>query len=199
MRRGDRGVVIVACGERALNEAELCKRTVREHSTLPIELVTGDSSIGDLTERSRDAKTRLHELSPFAQTLYLDADTRVQQDINAGFAVLGDGWDMALTFSSQQDDGWLWHVTDDEREFTLNELGSRWLQLQCGVMFWRRNAATDALFRAWHEEWQMYRGQDQAAFLRAMKRQPVRLWLLGRPWNGGAVIEHRFGRLRGAA
>jgi hypothetical protein len=66
-------------------------------------------------------------------------------------------------------------------------------QWQCGVMFVRRNERTERFFKAWHREWGRYGGEDQAAFVRALHRVPLRVWVLGRPWNGGAVIQHRFG------
>jgi len=70
------------------------------------------------------------------------------------------------------------------------------VQLQGGVLFWRRNEATTRLFERWRAEWARYRQQDQGALLRALYTEPVRVWLLGRPWNGGNLIEHLCGRAK---
>jgi len=45
-------------------------------------------------------------------------------------------------------------------------------------------------------EWLRFRDQDQAALLRALAIAPVRAWLVGHPWNGGALVDHRFGACR---
>ena len=70
------------------------------------------------------------------------------------------------------------------------------LQLQGGMMFWRKNERTRAFFQAWREEWERWKGQDQAALLRALHRTPLKLWLLSNEWNGGSLIEHRYGAAR---
>ena len=63
-------------------------------------------------------------------------------------------------------------------------------------MWIARNERTMAFWDAWHEEWLRFGDEDQAAFLRALNRVPLKIWLLGYPWNGGAIIEHRFGACR---
>ena len=90
----------------------------------------------------------------------------------------------------------MWHLQDSEAETTLKDLGYLPLALQCGVMFISRNERTLAFWRTWHEEWMRFMDEDQGAFLRALKRVPLKIWLLGRPFNGGVVIDHRFGMAR---
>ena len=134
------------------------------------------------------------EYVPYDQVLYLDADTLVHGDMTYGFDLLDDGWDMAITHSSNQDREAFWHVEDEERH-SMEAQGIDMLQLQGGVFFVARNERTVELFRVWHEEWSRWRGKDQAALVHALVRVPVRLWLLGRPWKGGSVVAHRFGEL----
>lgn len=107
-----------------------------------------------------------------------------------------DGHDMAMAISSNQGGECLWHVDKRERDKTLLELGREPLQLQAGVMFFRKTKRTNKLFATWKSEWLRWKGQDQAALLRALQQVPVKLHLLGRPWNGGAVVAHLFGRAR---
>lgn len=197
-----RGVVYICYGWRAVKEAGYSVDSLKRHNDLPITVIgervrgvrwraySDDGSLG------RDAKTKLYELSPYRQTLYLDADTRVHGDVSAGFDVLADGWDMAIAPSTKQGSDVLWHVDEEERKATIAELGQTPLQLQGGVIFFRKNESTCALFNAWREEWERWRGQDQAALLKALHRTPARLWLLSSEWNSGALIEHRYGAAR---
>ena len=97
--------------------------------------------------------------------------------------------------SGNQGTDLLWHVDEEEREATLDEVLNP-LQLQAGVFWFKRNERTELLFTEWRKEWLRWKGQDQAAFLRALARAPVRMWILGFPFNGGAVIAHLFGRTR---
>jgi hypothetical protein len=150
-------------------------------------------NIGKLARR---AKVRLDELSPFELTLYLDADTRAQGDLAAGFEMLEDGWDLVICASEHQGEECMWHVGEGERRATLEELGYEPMQLQAGMFFFRKSEGMRRLFEAWREEWGRWMDQDQAALLRALARAPMRTWILGRPWNGGAVVQHLYGRCR---
>jgi hypothetical protein len=187
----------VAFGAAARKAQERSFASLCEHDGLPAATIDRDAPDG-LTDaqKARWAKTRLDGFSPFARTCYLDADTVVRGSLCAGFEILEDGWDLVIVPSSSQGNDALWHVGDKEREATLAALGhDAPLQLQAGVFWWRDNGRTRALFATWREEWERWRGPDQAALLRALDRTPVRAWLLGPDFNGagGAVVEHRFG------
>jgi len=194
-----RGVVFIAYGLRAQQETAQAAKFLAQHNDLPVvvigEDVLGLKSIDFLGRDSlgRWAKVNLDNLTPFEYTLYLDADTRVHGDISAGFDIIEDGWDIAMTPSTVQGDGILWHIDKVEREATFLELGRDLLQLQGGVMFFRKSAAVTAFFEAWRYEWERWQGQDQGALLRALHQRPVKLWLLNNEWNGGGLIEHRYG------
>ena len=189
----------MAYGDVAQAQARDAVATVREHSTLPITAWdkpwTGEGL--NNAQGARRAKVSLLDWTPYRDTLYLDADTRVRGDVSAGFAMLDDGWDLVMAPSDHQGPEWLWHVSEKERAETEQRYLFRPVQLQAGVFFVRDTARTRALFGAWRAEWTAHQGEDQAALLRALLRCPVRLWLLGRPWNGGALIGHLFGRCRG--
>jgi hypothetical protein len=195
-----RGVVWVAFGDKALECVRFAKESVEDAcpgldtytlTTRPRVEIVDDVSL------SRWAKLTLLEWSPFESTAYLDADTRVYKSLSPGFEAIESGWDIAIAPSqNQREDDWLWHVDFGDRLLTINSLQFRALQLQAGVMFVARNDRTYEFFSAWREEWSAFHNQDQAALLRALYRVPVKIWLLGRPWNGGSVIGHRFGDLK---
>jgi len=204
-----RGVCFIAFGNRARQQAALAIAALREHSTidtflfddfaphLPKEFAGLDEGLTDM-QKSRWAKVTMDLWTPFNYTLYLDADTRVRGDISAGFENLQDSWDVVMTASKNQHSRLLWHCTEEDKRETIevactNEV----LQLQAGVFFFRKSPETKAMFEAWREEWLKFKSQDQGALLRALCTAPVNIWLLGRDWNGGALIEHLFGRARG--
>jgi hypothetical protein len=137
-------------------------------------------------------------LTPYELTAYIDADAWPMADILAGFEIVADGWDMAITASTNQGRDLFWHVGEEERAATLTELGRDLLQLQAGVMFIGNGQGTARLFSAWRCEWMRWKDQDQAAFARALATVPARVWLLGKSWNGGSVISHRWGAIRRA-
>jgi hypothetical protein len=197
---GGQGVAMIAYGEKAEREAGYCLESLRLRHGWPVCLWRGALPGAPNTDkgRSRHAKTHMLDWTPWDRTLYLDADTRVQGDLSAGFFILDAGWDLAICPSANQGDDWLWHVGEAERVATRCELGGEPLQLQAGAFFVARNERTRELWRAWAEEWAIFQDEDQGAFLRALARHPVRIWLLGYPWNspGGQLVNHQHGRVR---
>lgn len=207
-----RGAIYVVYGENARREAIESIRSLRRIlPDLPIQVVSDAEFDGERTALfpRRDAgarwsKLNLDKLSPFECMFYLDADTRVRADPSAGFEMIENGWELAIAYSGRQGPDVIGNVNRDERMATIEELGGiDFLGLQAGVMFVRWCQAMRRLWQCWREEWERYQGEDQAALLRALHRAPVKLALLGWPWNmpsmvnGQCVIEHHFGRAVG--
>lgn len=192
-----RGAVMVVYGDAAEVSASRALGAFREICPeMPVTVYRERRAGYTDAQCSRWAKVTLPDWTPYEATAYLDADTQVYQDICTGFDVIEDGWDIALVPSPQQGDQFLWHVGDKEREDTVNRLRFQPLQLQAGVLFFARNERTASLWERWRAEWAQYQDQDQGAFLRALYACPVKVWLLGRAFNGGAVIGHHFGAIR---
>ncbi len=200
-----RGVCLIAYGEKALQEAQHCIATLEQHHKWPWCIVSDSGGLWQIrieqdanynnVQRSRWAKVMLDRWSPFSETLYLDADTRVQGDLTAGFDMLNDGFDMVITPSAQQAGGNMWHIAPDEREATFSayQCGDV-LQLQGGVFWFKRNEAVSRFFDEWRAAWLRWQHYDQAALLRALRVAPLKIHLLGRPFNGGSVVQHRHGQ-----
>jgi len=151
----------------------------------------------DNVQNSRYAKVTMLDWSPFDYMLYLDADTQVYGDVSMGFDMLARGFDLVIAPSANQlERNWLGHCGEKDQRSTRRSVGFQALQLQAGVFFAAKNARTKALWRAWHAEWLKHEGQDQGALLRAFYKHPVKVWLLGQPFNGGAAIGHHWGALR---
>jgi len=199
------GVVYVAVGANAVTQAQESITALKQQNpSLPVAV------IGDLVRKdvisipfaqagpgARWAKLHIDLLAPWPSFCYLDADTRPHADPKPGFRILVDGWDMVITPSVSQAGRLLWHIGKEDRAATLDSLGYEdTLQLQAGVFWARKSRRLHRFFQVWREEWQRYSDQDQGAFLRALHRVPLRLWLFGRPWNGGEAIEHWQGKAR---
>ncbi len=197
----DRGIVYVAFGKNALEAMEASLKTLRKVSDYPVFIVDENSFRDDPGFGARWAKLNIDKLVPesWDYVLYLDADTLVRSSIDKGFDILQGGeWDMALTMSLNQGGQSLWHLNGEERLYTQKTLSEAFpLQLQLGVFYFNKEACKE-LFELWREEWKRFKSQDQGAFLRALYRSPIKIWLLGRqyntPYKENAIIEHLFGR-----
>ena len=194
------GVVYVVYGDQARRAAEASIVSLKQqYDAVPI-LVIGEwvkgatqlKAFDDEDSKGRWAKTNLDKLTDFDMTVYLDADTLVRQSIWPLFEVLEDGVEFVVAHSKEQEGSWMWHLTEEESTETLALLGNC-LVLQGGVFGFRRCPHVTRLFGAWRHEWLRWRDVDQGALVRALHRCPTKLWLLGRPWNGGAIVDHRFG------
>jgi lipopolysaccharide biosynthesis glycosyltransferase len=199
--------VYVAYGDNARAEAKASIASLRKwHKRLPI-YVLGDAPIGigdaqlikfnEPGAGARWAKLNIDRLVECDRLIYLDADTRILDSLSPAIAML-EAYDLIMTYSANQGYDVLNHIEVTEREATLTELGNPYpLQLQAGVMFINRLRCLK-LFEIWRQEWQRWHNQDQAALLRALNKEPVRIGLLGLDWNStnGTVVQHLFGRAR---
>ena len=204
-----RGAIYVAFGGHALAEMRRSVAGLWQHNDIDVAVIGDVKTPLELDGAqlipwktpgpgARWAKLNADLLAPlpWQQVLYLDADTRVLGDVMAPFAILDDGFDLVLTPSINQGANVLCHIGADDRLETLDALcNPEPLQFQAGVM-WFKRLQCGHLFEAWREEWKKHNAQDQGALLRALDREPVRIHILGRDWNGGAVIEHKFGAAR---
>jgi hypothetical protein len=201
-----RGAVYVAYGEAARSEAAASIKSLKRHNDFPVcvigQPVEGADcgiSFDEPGPGARWAKLRANLLTPYTETLYLDADTRIRGDLRAGFEMLADGWDVVMAPSGRQGRDKLGHLSQDDRDYTLEALSNpEPLNLQAGLMFFSQSKQVSRLFEVWRQEWKHFREQDQGALLRALAQAPVRVWMLGAAWNSaaGELVEHRFGRAK---
>lgn len=198
----DRGVLYIAYGDKARAQAKTSIETVRRCSPgLPIAVIS-DEPLGD-TEHiyqpdedrgARYHKTRIYELSPFEKTLFLDADTEMLSSPEPGFRLLQ--WvDVVLTQDPNRifsENSWP-HLIAEEMKATKEEIGTdEHMYFNSGVIFFKRNERTEAMMKAWHEEWQRWGKHDQMALLRAIHRCPVQIAPMRHPWNTHKKREAEF-------
>lgn len=196
-----RGCAVVAYGAPAWAQAEACIHALRGWTNaLHITIATdrpkrfGGENVStvhvDSEPYGRQAKLTLFDWTPYEHILYLDADTRVTGNVGAPFSILDHGWDLCITLSRRQGHDVLGHLPEKERKATITP---DTLAFQAGVFYVARNERTARLFTAWLGEWRAWGPLDQGALLRAYREAPARVWLLGRAYNDGALVEHHYG------
>lgn len=195
---GHSGVFYVAYGKPSRECASDAIASVRRHLALPIAVASttplGSEDIAihepDHDVGGRWTKTLIYDLAPkeWHYVLYLDADTEVvSPDVMFLFEALRDGWEFVICKNPERYASTRYmHRPDnqDEINFTFEKTGCDHLvQWNGGVFAFRRNERVKKFFQYWHEEWQVWGKRDQAALLRAMWRQPLRVLTLGNEWN----------------
>lgn len=207
----------MAFGDRAQAEAQQSIETLRRHCDLPVTIIGRDIPLdGDFHGTPTEGlakgqsvflpgrvKPRLWELSPYRQTLYLDADTRVNADPTPLFGILDAGWDLALAIGQAARFLADTKFGEAEKHETIQLLGNDLLYYyNSGVLLWAKNERTEALFRNWGDEWRHFGNWDeQLALMRALwKTRELKFMTLPICWNQrkpeGALIYHDTGNRR---
>lgn len=208
--KASRGVLYVAIGEQARALAAHSAGTLRAWHEIPVAVVSDGQcdwadTVIDATPHHRAGrwhKVRAYDLSPWDETLYLDADTEVTAPLKHGFAALADGWEMAIaqdceaTFSDRlkRGDPGLRELRRIAALLPTTDL-TYW---NSGVFFWRKCAAVAELFRRWAEQWHVAEAFDQPPLAAAFYTmpEPPRVWLLSQRYHSHlpdvatAVLHH---------
>lgn len=207
-----KGVLYIAFGDKARYEANASVTTLLRQNDLPIRVISDGvlerfpdldyQTMEDPGPGARWAKVSMNDLVPddWEAFLFLDADTRVMTDLAFGFGLLERGWDMAIAPScarAQYPNGFV-RLPQEDKALTNAAMGGLMnaTQLNTGVIFAHRESCRH-FFETWKEEWNRTKvSRDQGAFLRALYRVPLSVWLLSLTWNGGPLIHHKFGKCR---
>ncbi len=131
---------------------------------------------------SRYIKTTLNILSPYQETLFLDADILPLQPISALWDHLCLG-DFGMVADRLPTLDLCDHIAAEEKEYTLQRLPKETTQFNSGVMLWRNTAATQMLFQHWHQEWQKFQKHDQLALMRAIATTQIPVTALPNRYN----------------
>jgi hypothetical protein len=185
MRRDTRGVIYVACGERYIEAASESARSVRECSpSLATHLFADrtdclDPIFDDVTlieDPHRRAKIDCIPRTPFDRTLYLDADTRVVDDISEMFELL-DRFDLAIAHAHRRNHpntATVWNV----------ELPVSFPQLNSGVILFGRNDRTIGLLDSWRDSFhQAGFAKDQVTLRELIWNSDLRVHILPPEYN----------------
>lgn len=215
-----RGVVYMCWGDPAIREAEASMRSLwRYEPGMPVVVVGDEQAVENFSDKrvtvqvcdtdpftsaslfgfkAGRIKPLLAGLSPFDQTLYVDAETEFKRSPSIGFDLL-DRWDFVIAEAETRSLATTFPDNRTEADQTAAWLGTpHILYHNSGLFFWRRSSAVARLFDLWSEEWNRYSGWDeQIALLRALLRSEV-MWLnVPYTWNCRSSLEsymvhHRF-------
>lgn len=197
------GITTIATGDKAKEENTKCINSYRRllpdtpMYTFDEKDISDSFSYSD-KQKSRYIKTQLPNLIPdsWSRFLYVDSDTRLQSNTILEIDNhLKNDYDLVIVPSKSQS---FWHIGEDEKEYTANVLEYYPMQFQCGLFGCKVNDRTKQLFRNWWFEWVKFSDNDQLAFIRALHVTPVKIWLMGFPFNSdsGTVVKHLFGVTR---
>lgn len=131
---------------------------------------------------SRDVKTRLFNLSPFTETLYLDADILPCDSVSELWKYL-DRAPLAMVNDRLPQVEMCDHISLEEKDYTLQQIPPNSAQFNSGVMLWRKNETTQNLFTEWQKEWRIFQKQDQLALVRAIHRCQISVASLPQTYN----------------
>lgn len=142
----------------------------------------------DLDIGGRKAKLSVYRVTPkeWDYVIYMDADTELRGRIDFLFQILDTGWDFAICRHWGKHSFRRFRNPDNltEWEVSAKELGSEELMAyQGGVFAFRRNPEVRKFFNAWLKEYDRWCKRDQAALVRALHKNPIKLYLLPPCWN----------------
>jgi len=192
-----RGILYVATGARHLEEMLYSARSAKRHlPEVPIVLYTDQAGLpqglfaeirrlGNPRHSFMDKIAPLRE-TPFERTLFLDTDTIVCRPVEDLFELL-DRVELAVAHAPLRHD----------RPFSTPNC---FVELNTGVMAYRKTAAVDALYVDWlrtYEKEVVQTGRmdsDQPAFREAIYRSPVNFYVLTAEYNLRTVMPAAVGR-----
>lgn len=201
----DRGALFCATGSFLYLEAALISAlTLRQHEPcLPItllsdcpqwqgvdlrgtgislRLVRPDLPAGAEAFSSRWIKTRLASLSPYRESLYVDADMLTRQPLGPLWQFL-EQRPIGLVPDIKSLVSLCDHVDPTEKACTLEAIGGDAQQFNSGLMLWRAGELTETLFHHWHQEWRRFARQDQLALVRAIASSRIQVAVLPASYN----------------
>jgi len=143
-------------------------------------------------------KPLMAKLTPFDQTLYVDADTSFRKSPDIGFSLLKNA---DVIIAETQTRTIVDTVAGDKESKYTCKLFNNTIMLyhNSGMIFWKKNEVTNKLFDLWSEEWLRFENWDeQVALLRALLLSDAVFTTVPYTWNcrqGREVffVHHWFG------
>jgi hypothetical protein len=181
----DYGVIYIATGELFNKMAAMSAISVKNYCPgLPVHIFTDrnmdsyscfDSSTIISDPHARSKVDYLVD-APFQKTLFLDADTRVCEDITPMFDLL-DRFELAMT-----------HDAGRERKPTryLGEIPKIFVPLNSGVILFKKTEPVIKFFNTWKDAYHN-RGikRDQISLREQLWISDIKLWILPHEYNCG--------------
>ncbi len=185
------GVLYIATGKKYINAAIQSAYSVRKYSpNLPIHLFADwqssniklkkfpfpFNSIAEIDNPHRRSKIEYLSKSPFEQTLYLDSDTKLNDDISTMFQLL-ERFEMALSHAH-------WRQSQITNKLWKTQIPNAFPQFNSGVILYRKSKDTLKLFDAWKDAFQTANFlQDQITLREILWLSDIRIATLPPEYN----------------
>lgn len=134
---------------------------------ITLRLVRPDLPPAAASYSSRWIKTKLAAISPYRDSLYVDADMLTMQPLGSLWQNL-EQHPVAMVLDINPLVSLCAHVDPAEIAYTLAAIGGDAPQFNSGLMLWRSAEPAATLFQHWHQEWRRFARQDQLALVRAI-------------------------------
>lgn len=184
---GSRGIIYVAFGEEYLRSAAASACSAREHTSLPIRVVSNLANpeqfnwpdgvtfefVDKPDEANREIRTQIDEFTPFDRTLLADADLLFTDEITVLPLDWLEHWDVvAVTYRSVDCE----HHKNRQWADVVDAVGTPDHFTFCGgVLYFKKNRVTHDMFRWWFRYWRADgRARDMPHLFRALWRSEVR-------------------------
>lgn len=145
--------------------------------------------VGDGHYKSRILKCSIDQYTDAENNVFIDSDTYVANPIDILFD-MPKGWNIAMARDvhlnvGEAADKWREnkYATEEELKETVDVCGIKTIFFNDGVIAFRKNQKTEALFEQWRQEWMRYRYRDQMALARALTKTNTEVKTLGLRYN----------------
>ena len=184
MYQEDSGVLFVVTGAHYTAAAAQAARSVAQTNPWLKIGIFSDQEVTDpvfsfVGKIQGEESRRKHEyvgLSPFSNTLYLDSDVRVIDDLSDLFRLL-ERYEMA---------GANVRYRSKAKRLRKNKLDlpQSFPQINCGVLLYKKCGAVDALFKLWNDIYvEGGFSRDQIPFREALWQSEVKFYAFGPEYN----------------
>ncbi len=210
-KKAGRGVIYCATGDDFIRRATISARSLKEHSPgLECCIFTDGDIYGEVWDRIipiEKSRTDFHQYmldklivlnsSPYTDTLYLDSDTYILDDINEMFGIL-DRFDMAICHGHDRQKRFLIQngmipVRGELRKAISNGIPYSFAPLQGGLMLYRSSDKTRIFLKNLLD---LYKSKgfydDQVSIRELLWNSDLRFYILPPEYNFNAIEVLRY-------
>lgn len=206
-----KGILYICFGDKHISMVRNSIESLRKSGNdLPVAVIT-DSQLnncqiikaGPCVNKfdNRYYKTQIHKLSPWDETLFLDADTLVINRLDEIWSFIHESpAALALDFLGKIGPTVPHTHKNPVKRDSMNELlklrNSNHEYHNTGVILFKKCPYTFNLFDKWHELWNKFKTIDQPAFGCALAKTGISIDLLPQTYNVFNLIPNRSKALR---
>jgi lipopolysaccharide biosynthesis glycosyltransferase len=179
-----RGLIYIVFGQKALNMAKISFKSFKQHNPqVPVTIFTdlpdmakdfdyiheySNEELLDIdclfkrTNKFSSLKVRFLKMSPYDQTLYLDADTFVKGDLDEIFTLL-DTYEFVVTLDSDK-------RSDGKKMYNINLTSNDPTLVNCGVFAYKKTNIIEQFLDLWWSAFLEDTTKNEQGVLRSLLR-----------------------------